>query len=216
MTTIAWLLILIGIIIARMVVKGRTAHVSEDLSDAILAILRGDTGELGAVLARTGDTNEATPVDLSGYEPAGSAAINAAAAAGAASSGLAAVAKRLGSAARGYKFTKTGPDYYDCSGLMYAAVRELGYKGGRFTTFTIASNKAFQHIGAPAANTHDAQGRGRAGVNDLVVWPTHHMGVITGPNTFYSARNPKAGIGEAKISGFRSSAPIYLRYIGNG
>lgn len=231
MTTLAWLLLLIGGLIVRQVSKGRVMNVGEDLSDAFLAIIQGDTGAFNAVLARTGDDTEpaiATLGDALGNATmAGAAAVTAGANATAAgvakfltgagetlntSYALAAVV--LGEKAKGYKFGATGPDYYDCSGLMTAAARLLGYKGSRFSTFTIGSNKAFMKIQAPAVQGPGSGGSAGAGINDLVVWPTHHMGVITGPNKFYSARSVKSGIGESPISGFRPENPVYYRYKG--
>lgn len=208
MSTLAWLMGLVAILIARQVSKGRVMNIGEDLSDSFLAIISGNTAGLTAVLARTGDS--ATPNTSLDTPTAGTTTAVGA-------GGFAAIAIALGTAATGYRFGATGPDYYDCSGLMVATAKKLGYTGGRFTTFTIGTNKAFMKISPPASTDAGGSGPGgnySAGVNDLVVWPTHHMGVITGPNKFYSARNPTSGIGETTISGFRSDAPVYYRYKG--
>jgi hypothetical protein len=58
MTTVAWFLILMGALVLRQVVKGRVMETTQDLSDAFLAIVSGDTKGLNAVLARTGDFNK--------------------------------------------------------------------------------------------------------------------------------------------------------------
>ena len=55
MNTLGWVLILSAILLARSVMRGRVMNIGEDLSDAFLAIVRGDTTELTKVLARTGD-----------------------------------------------------------------------------------------------------------------------------------------------------------------
>lgn len=211
MSTIAWILVLTAGLLARQVAKGRVMNIGEDLSDSFLAIIQGDTKGFTAVLARTGDNTTAdVGIDAAAV---GSEGITAAGQIGniVANNNLAAAAMVLGTKAKGYRFGATGPDYYDCSGLMYRAAQKVGYKGGRFTTFTIGANKSFVKVNSPAPNSHDAEARGAAGINDLVVWPTHHMGVVTGVDKFYSARNPQAGITEAKISGFRKDAPIYYR-----
>lgn len=55
MNTLAWILILSAIILARAVMKGRVMNIGEDLSDAFLALVRGESKDLEEVFARTGD-----------------------------------------------------------------------------------------------------------------------------------------------------------------
>jgi cell wall-associated NlpC family hydrolase len=232
MSTLAWLLLLTGMVILRQVYKGRTQYLGEDLSDAFLAITRGDTKELAAVFAREGDADE--PMFASLGDALGNATIAGAQASGITASeiskaiggqieGLEAKANKsltiaavlLGEKAKGYRWAATGPDYYDCSGLMYRAAQKIGYKGGRFTTYTIGTNKAFREVQAPNVQGPGTNGSLGAGIDDIVCWPTHHMGVVTGPDQFYSARNPRSGIGVAKISTFRNgSKPKYYRFVG--
>lgn len=216
MNTLGWILILVGILFARAVSKGRIMNVGEDMSDALLAVVRGDNKGLSEVLAREGD----------GYTPGvvgsvvGSSAGNAATeiAGGLANAALASAIVKLGEAAKGYRWEGTGPDYYDCSGLVWRACRAIGFTGSRFTTATIRSiTGSFKVISPPGM-----QGPGvtAAMVNDIVLWPagsggiTGHMGVVTGNDMFYSARSVRSGIGNSKISTFRSTKPIYLRYVG--
>lgn len=207
MSTLAWVLILAAVVIGRQVAKGRALNLPEDLSDAFLAFAQGDSKQLASVFSRTGDSNTATQA----AEPLTSN-VSAAPA-----SGLANAALALGGKAKGYRWGSAGPDYYDCSGLMYRAAQKVGYKGPRFTTATVLSHKQFRKISPPAT-----QGPGliAAGVNDIVLWPagsggiTGHMGVITGNNTFYSAMSRKSGIGSAAIDTFRSTPPVYVRFTG--
>lgn len=232
MSTLAWLLLLSGIIVLRQVSKGRVMNLGEDLSDAFLAITSGDTKGLTAVLAREGDADDPTFASLGDALGEGTLGVAGAAtvtgteisrAIGGQIKGLEAKGNKslaiaaaiLGTKARGYRFGATGPDYYDCSGLMYRAAQMIGYKGGRFTTFTIGSNKAFREVQAPNVEGPGVNGSAGAGIDDIVCWPTHHMGVVTGPDKFYSARNPKSGIGETRISTFRNgSKPKYYRFVG--
>ncbi len=216
MNTFGWILILIGIVIARAVQKGRVFFIPTDLGDAVLATVQGDPKELKAVLARTGDGLEAGVAGSVVGDTAGDVAGQVAD--GLANASIGAAALRLGSKAKGYRWEGTGPDYYDCSGLIWRACQAVGYTGSRFTTATIRSRtSAFKVISPPGM-----QGPGviAAQVNDLVLWPagsggiTGHIGVITGNNRFYSARSVRSGIGEASISGFRSTKPIYVRYVG--
>jgi cell wall-associated NlpC family hydrolase len=204
--TIGWLFILAALLLGRQISKGRALNLPDDLSDAFLAITRGDTDALTEVLSRTGDSNTPVTVDDTGtFAPH------------IAGSGLAASAQALGSKAKGYRWAGTGPDYYDCSGLMYAACKVIGYTGSRFNTASILGNKAFKKISMPGV-----QGPGLVGaqVNDIVLWlpgqggVTGHMGVITGNNQFYSARSVKTGIGVSPINSFRKVDPFYVRYVG--
>jgi cell wall-associated NlpC family hydrolase len=233
MSTIGYLLILAAVLIARQTAKGRVLDLPEDLSDAFLALARGDTNGLTAVFARTGkETDTVSGADIAvanltnGSINAVGTTVNGVAGALSdgvsglkdAAGGLAMAAVLLGSKAKGYKWAATGPDYYDCSGLMYKAAQGIGYKGARFTTASVPLiPKTFKRISSPATS---GPGVTRAGINDLVVWPpgsggvTGHMGVIYGPDQFYSARSIKSGIGVSKISTFRSTTPRYYRYIG--
>jgi hypothetical protein len=201
--TLAWVFILGGILMMRQVAKGRVLNIGEDLSDAFLAGVAGDSAGVVAVLKRKGDAGSASGIGLSTIKPwegtpkgheDGSANLNS-------------TVITLGSSAKGYRLGATGPDWYDCSGLVYRAVQKFGYKGSRFTTDDVMSKQGFKKIPKEQATT-----------GDIVLWPNHHMGVINDPaaGTFYSARNPRSGIGIAKIKGFRSEDPVYVRYYPNG
>jgi hypothetical protein len=198
-STIGYLLILVAVFVISAALNGRVTHLQEDVSDAFLAIVRGDTDQLGEVLTRKGDDISADVADQVPYQNAGASVGDLGSYVGNKLS-IAAAALKRGSAAKGYRWTATGPDYYDCSGLMWRACQDVGaYDGPRFTTSTIGALSAFKKVSDPT-------------VNDLVVWPTHHMGVVTGNGQFYSARSVKSGIGYAKIDGFRKgSTPVYYR-----
>jgi hypothetical protein len=201
MNTIAWLLILAAILLMRAVTKGRVLNVGEDLSDAFLAIVQGDYQELTVVLARTGDSNSAAKSEIDLGEGTFAPHVKGSddPTVNATNGIILATAQRLGKAAKGYRLGATGPDYYDCSGLVWRAVQAAGYKGPRFVTSTIRLSSAFTQTSSPV-------------IGDTVLWPGHHMGVMTKPGYFYSARNPRSGISEAPIAGFRKESPIYLRF----
>lgn len=108
-----------------------------------------------------------------------------------------------------YVFGAEGPNAYDCSGLVWAAAKAIGvYKGERFTTYTITHHAAdaaqFVRVATPA-------------VGDIVVWDENaahgHMGIVSGPDQFFSARSVASGIGYGKISTMRAYPvkPFYLR-----
>ena len=226
MNTLAWLLILSALVLIRQVSKGRVLNLGEDLSDVFIAVASNDQAGLKEVLSRTGDGTEVTQA----FDPLADGVANAV---GGVSQGLldtvgstteqfqnhldtiqkdinsniALWSIQLGHKAIGYRFGATGPDYYDCSGLMWRACQKVGFKGGRFNTTSILVRKEFKRLA-------DAK---QAVTGDIVLWPTHHMGVVTTPGRFYSARSVKSGIGETNIEGFRKgSKPVYLRYIKGG
>ena len=200
MNVLAIVLILIGILVMDLARRGRITHLGDDLPDAFLAFFRQDADAFGEVISRHGD--DATASETAWRDIGGSVAdtlTDVASKSRTASTGLAAECIKLGSAAKGYKWTATGPDYYDCSGLIWRACTNLGiYSGPRFTTYTIGALSTFVRVTSPA-------------VNDIVVWPTRHMGVVTGPDKFYSARSRRTGIGYGTISTWARSSPVYYR-----
>jgi len=213
--TIAWLLILTAVIIMYRVAKGRALYLPEDLSDAFQAIIRGDYDSLAAALSRTGESNQISIGEVAGEGLAGALQSDAAGRLSAAqknlNSNIAYWAYQLGRAAKGYRFGAAGPTYYDCSGLMYRACQKVGYTGPRFFTATVAASPGMHRLASTG------MGISQVSPGDLVVWPGHHMGVVVGQNRFYSALNPKAGIAERPIEGFRKGEnPIYLRFTPGG
>jgi hypothetical protein len=71
MSTIGWFFIITALLLVRQVAKGRVLETADDLSDAFLAIVQGDTKGLTAVLNRSGDSTTAETADLSAYKEAG-------------------------------------------------------------------------------------------------------------------------------------------------
>lgn len=193
MSTLAWLFILAAVILIRAAAKGRALDLPQDMSDTFSALVRGDSDALGEVFSRTGDALTASETDVSKYEATAVQGMGDIPA----TSGIAAAAIKRGTAARGYRWTATGPDYYDCSGLMWRACQDANvYNGPRFTTFTFGGIKGFTKVSKPE-------------LGDVVVWPTHHMGVVTGNDQYYSARSVKSGIGYSKISGYGGTHYFY-------
>jgi cell wall-associated NlpC family hydrolase len=200
-------------------------NLGEDLSDAFIAAASGDTKSLEEVFSRTGTGTKATQaLDPLAQGLGGLVADTGTGLTGAIgsfadqggqalsqiqkdiNSNVALWAIKLGESAKGYRFGATGPEYYDCSGLMWRACQKAGFKGVRFTTSTIQLSKAFVRLGGPE------MGVSTVTTGDIVVWPGQHMGVVTTPGRFYSARSVASGIGEANISGFiKGRTPVYLR-----
>lgn len=192
MNTIGWILLLFAAFLIRAVAKGRSiTDLPSDISDAFTAAVSGDGAALSAVLARSGSSlDPVAPVAAPGA--AGTATVGG--------TNLLGQAKELGGPAKGYRLGATGPDYYDCSGLVWRACKDIGvYRGLRFTThtFAIQGSGFTKHVTTPM-------------VGDIVLWPNHHMGIVSGNDLFYSALSRKSGIKDTAIHNI-SGTPVYYR-----
>lgn len=196
-------LVLGGSLILRQIAVGRGQTVGPDLKDLATALFTGNMEGVREVTARRGqnlpDTtpSEGEDVSLGGKAvggPIGGAIV--------ANSTLATEMHRLAAAAGNrYVWGATGPNAYDCSGLVWRACVNLGlYHGGRFTTMTFPSI-------APQFCIRDT----KQTVGDIVVWPTRpgHMGVVVGKDTMYSALNHTIGIVTSPISATHGEPPQY-------
>lgn len=114
---------------------------------------------------------------------------------------------QLGDASGKYVWGATGPDAFDCSGLIWNALGKTGvYKGPRFTTHN------FNQVAPQFAEPVSTPAKG-----DIVVWPGHHIGVVADQDKYYSARSPAKGIGDASLSadsGYFGMKPQYWRVKG--
>lgn len=208
MTTIGWLFVLVALFFGRAFTKGRTIDQSaNDLGDIMTALLTNDRAKLNDALGRTGSAFQADAGLEGPYDPSNTTMTSAGSHTG---NAILAETERLGRAAKGYRTGGVGPTYYDCSGLVYRALKNLGlYQGARFTTYTFTKQVKCTQVS-----------RGAANVGDIVLWtqfPAHHIGVVSGISrgsgavAFYSARNPKSGITTSTIDGFEKSMPTFWR-----
>lgn len=194
LSVVGWVSIFAGGVVIRFAARGRGLNnIPGDLSDLAIASVSG--GDVASILARTGDPTSTGP-GYGGTFPGESA-----------STGLASEVQALGGAAKGYQLGASGPDYYDCSGLVWAALRKLGYTGGRFTTASFSN-------GAPSGFTKITT---TPQTGDIVVWPhsSGHMGVMTDGTNFYSALSPASGIKSlpvATITKQKGYSPDYYRW----
>lgn len=187
MNTIAWLLVLSGALLLRQVSTGRAGNIREDFSAGLTSFLEGDWAKLSEVSARRGENitpieplptdGTSTPIPTS--DSAGS---------------VIAKMRELAAAANyRYGWGKTGPNSYDCSGLVYVAMRDLGiYNGVRFTTqtFPLFAAKVVDPVNGPQ-------------IGDIVLWQKAsggHMGIVTGNDRMFSALSTLSGIKESAIS----------------
>jgi hypothetical protein len=184
----------IGSLLMRQVFMGRVDQTGQDLKTIGYSALTGDFSTLANTLTTRGSGNPApssggsTPADNSTTPTGGGVspkAVNG--------SGIAAIMQQLGDG-KGYsQVARTGPNSYDCSGLVWAAMRQMGYKGGPFWTGSFGP--AMEQSGfASRVNVSDPAS---APVDTIVLWSLHHMGAISSPGILYSARshllNPQIG-----------------------
>lgn len=203
MNTIAWLLVLSGALLLRQVGTGRAGNLREDFSAGLTSFLKGDWTSLSEVSSRRGENiTPIEPLPTDGTTTPIPTSDNA--------TTLIAKMKTLAAAANyRYEWGKTGPATYDCSGLVYAALRDLGiYKGVRFTTstFPLFTAKIFDSVSGPQ-------------IGDIVLWQKAtggHMGIVTGPDRMFSALSTRSGIKESAISGTtkeKGVQPTYWRLV---
>lgn len=120
------------------------------------------------------------------------------------SSALLSAVEKYGSG-KPYVWGATGPESFDCSGLvMYALKQAFGinyphYSGSQY-----------------AASTHISKSQAKPG--DLVFWGSggsEHVGVYAGGNTYYSAQSPSQGIGMNTLSSVvGKGSPLFARVPG--
>lgn len=198
MESLAWVLILAAALIGRQVIVGRAANLREDSHDFFLAAFRGEGAKLTEVAKRRGKSSAQVAAESVSVAPVSHSG-------GSSNSGTALIAemKRLAIAADNrYGWGRTGPDSYDCSGLVWRAMKNLGiFTGPRFTTMTFgpsmtAAGKAYK-VSSPQ-------------VGDIVNWSTRHMGIVVGPDRMFSALSTRSGITESSISGEKGT-PDYWR-----
>lgn len=113
----------------------------------------------------------------------------------------------LGKAAKGYSESAdggTGPDYYDCSGLVQKTLTDLGVSGVPRTSeaqWTWAQQQGTAHNGMPSSPE----------VGDLIfanfgdeVSPGH-VGIYAGNGQVYSAEDPSSGIQLSSLASWGSN-----------
>jgi cell wall-associated NlpC family hydrolase len=198
MPTAGLFLLLIGGLLIRQVVVGRVKETPSDLKELSLALLSGDTARFQGILSARGENVSLPDSGVVAAESGSEASVTP-------TDSLLQKVILLGNASSGYSFGATGPKYYDCSGIIWQAMKQLDiYKGGRFTTSTfddIAPKFAVQ-VTSPS-------------VGDIVLWKGKHMGIISGADSYYSARSKEKGIGYGSLSAdrdyFAGITPEYWR-----
>ena len=216
-TAVGYLFVAAAVILIRQVIVGRVNEIPSDVKDLTLSLLKGDTAGASSVLAQRGSNADMSGTvgagvgDLlgtNGVDPNSLLGQHMYPGMSATASSFIQVCKQLGGAAKGYQKGATGPDYYDCSGLIYTALKQMGiYTGFRFWTgnFDIVAPKFATKV------------TGSYYPGDIILWPGHHMGVVDGTNSMYSARSVAKGIGSGPIDAdiaYFGSQPEYWRLNG--
>ena len=205
MPTLGLLSIIVGIWFIRQVAVGRVKDIRTDTRDALDALVCN--GDIKSVMARKGSNVSPFAETPGGGNSAAGGAVTSVNGLNNVGSNVGGAvlreAQRLGAAANNrYVFGATGPNSYDCSGLVWRAMYNVGvYRGVRFTTYTfpvIAARGVARKVSSPA-------------VGDIVLW-TGHMGIVSGANQMYNAASSKSGIRTSSISG-HGGTPSYWRLI---
>lgn len=196
MTTFGWILILFAVIIGKLAAQGRgVKDVTGDLGDVVTGAITGDYAQVQEVLDRRGTEN-----DYSGATGGGTTeqirTVDTGDARQGSDTGLKVLAEmvKLGSG-KAYVLGATGPNSYDCSGLVWRAMKNLGiYTGARFTTATWKTVAA--QLGAVEVPASEP---------GAVAWWPGHIGVVKSGDTYFSARSPKYGITMASLETTRKA-----------
>lgn len=150
---------------------------------------------LGSAVAEAGAAGAEAAAGIISGGRAGSAV------AGGSSRGGAIVAAARRYAGRPYRWGATGPDAFDCSGLVWRALTEAGISHRRLTSH-----------GYRAWSAATTVPRDQAAPGDLVCY-VGHIGIMTGPGRMIHAPRPGAVVHERDIySG--PGGPVYRRVRG--
>lgn len=203
MGTLGYAVIILGVLFVRQVITGRAKETPSDIRDLFVGLLHGDYAAISAVAAQRG-----TNVEAGSADPVGSASTSRSGVSAFGATPLETEMKRLGTG-KPYVFGAEGPAAYDCSGLVWRALVNLGLcDSPRFLADGSFVNACRSFI------TKCEQERGA-----VVLWSGHHIGVCDGDDSMFSARSTAKGIGESTISGDSSYfgfQPDYYRINYNG
>lgn len=196
MTVLGYVAILAGVLLIRQVAVGRALETPDDIRGMFVAALQGDFSGVKTITGQRG----------SAFSPGASASASSASFVPGGSSALLSEMHRLGDG-KPYVYGAQGPAAYDCSGLVWRALYNLGvYRGPRFTAGTSmlsAMKGKMTEVTSPT-------------VGDIVLWSGHHVGVVSGPDRMFSARSSDKGIGESSLSGddsyFRNNYGVSAKY----
>jgi cell wall-associated NlpC family hydrolase len=111
-----------------------------------------------------------------------------------------AVQVALAQVGKPYRWGATGPDRFDCSGLISYAYMQAGLLQSRLTSWGFASSPKFGKVRAQAAAPGD------------VVWKPGHVALVIGPGQIVEA--PRTGIPVRTRTYRPTEFPLTLRYKG--
>ena len=193
MDTVGYLFILVAALAIRGMTKGRTiADLPKDIGDLFVGVLSGDKAQVSAALGRTGTpattatTNDATATATAPISQ--SQGINGLQGATTSTKALGAVTFARAQIGKPYVWGATGPNGFDCSGLVVAAYKSQGMSLTR-TTYT-------QVLQGKAVAQKDLQ------IGDLVFPDAGHVQLYSGNGMIVEAPHTGANVREVKMWGF--------------
>lgn len=205
MNVIGYILLILGLVGIQRVRQNRASDLIPDALTFTSAVLAGRWDVASGVWSATGPTVAEMFAGTGSDPETPRAAGETLDSIGGPGVALLREARRIGSASGVYVLGKTGPEAYDCSGLVWRALKNLGlYNGPRFTTATIAS----VHRQFSVEVTGETPQPG-----DIVLWVGRgHMGIAESATRQYAAKSPESGIGSQGIPG---NVRLF-RVVGNG
>jgi cell wall-associated NlpC family hydrolase len=190
METMGWVLILVAALIVRGVARGRSLTDNyHDLADLFTHVLSNDLPGAKAVLARTGDSNipavvpAAASAPGSTQTPSSTSSVSARAAAWAQT--------QVG---KPYRWGATGPDAYDCSGLVYAAFKQFGV--------TLPRTSQLMMLSGVSVDQSNLQ------VGDLVFPDPNHVQIYVGGGKIVEAPHSGAAVRVVPMWGFQTARRV--------
>ena len=183
MDTLGWLLVLGASLLIRGVINGRGFDSFTDLGDGFLAAVEFDNTKLKEVWDRKGNNN--TP-DTSATDSVVNSVQNGSVQSGFANGvSLLEEMMKIGNGRSYSQAKRTGPDSFDCSGLVWRAGTNIKLWGPGSGTkwFPQAFNTAsfIVHTKEIGLTKVDNPQKGD------IIWWVGHMGVVVDDTTFYSA-----------------------------
>lgn len=130
-------------------------------------------------------------------------------------SGLLQEMKRLGDGKKYSQLRRTGPDSYDCSGLVWKAGSNVGLWGPGTKWFPQPFNTASFIVHTSEIGL-TRRGNAVLPVAGDIIWWVGHMGVVESSTTFYSARSSHSNpnIGSTTISALdKTHGPHQVFYL---
>jgi cell wall-associated NlpC family hydrolase len=181
-------------------VSGRAVALASAGALLVYAGLRGESpleSLRGVLTGKPQPVPEGTPVTVSGASGGSLASGTAIVGSGAAAS---AVPIALAQVGKPYRWGGTGPNSFDCSGLIYYSYRKAGLQAPPRTSWGYAGSRLFRQVSRAQVSAGD------------VCWHPGHVALAISNTQVVEAPHAGVPVRTREISGF----VIYYRYVGAG